>query len=157
MNNPINDIPVYTPPSNSNLLDTFEVWLQGRINVCVGGHAGRIARLEERLQTQDGYIKHLEETIDKLANRVQAMLVPETMPADELLVKIRSADEWPNALKELLDTSAFERAIERNLDIERLVTMSDVTEAIDDWSNDSGFNDSVKEVINSMSFKVTVS
>lgn len=172
MNNPINDIPVYTPPSSNNLFNTFEVWLQSRINTCVGGHESRIARLEERIQTQAHEISTLHEVHNKLAERVQAMLVPQTMDADALLTKIRSSSDWAQALAEVTDMRAFDRALENAVDEalnqSRLVTMSEVTEAINDSFNDNAFSDSVKdvikddvegivkEIIGDMSFEVTV-
>lgn len=73
MNNPINDIPVYTPPSNSNLLDTFEAWLQGRINVCIDGHAGRIARLEIRNNEQAKQIESLNIHVDKDLEKINEL------------------------------------------------------------------------------------
>lgn len=124
--------------STPSLFDAFEVWLQGQINTAVAGHASRIERLEERLQTQDGYTKHLEETIDKLAKRVQAMLVPQTMDADTLLEKLRNAEEWLEVLTgDVLNSSAF-------------------TEAVNETVFDRTFDEKIKDCINDLRFEVTV-
>lgn len=135
MNNPINDIPVYTPPlappSTGGLADLFRFWLQGQINAAVAGHASRIERLEERLQTQDAAIK-------ALAKHVQAMLVPQTMCADDLLEKLRNAEEWLEVLTgDVLNSSAF-------------------TEAVNETVFDRTFDEKIKDCINDLRFEVTV-
>lgn len=175
-----------TEQSTPNLFDTFEIWLQGRINTCVGGLTSRLEYTEdcasgllqridalEKLAVDQAHeISMLHEVLNKLAERVQAMLVPQTMDADALLTKIRSSSDWAQALAEVTDMRAFDRALENAvgeaINQSRLVTMSDVTEVINDSFNDSGFADSVKdvmkddvegivkEVIGDMSFEVTV-
>lgn len=136
MNNPINDIPVYTPPYNNNtLFNTFEVWLQGRINTCVAGHASRIERLEER-------IEDLSRAVNVQADRVQKMLVPETMDADALLNKLRGAIDWVEAapMDELVGSSEFREAIREEVFEGRALTEA-VIEIIQD---DIRFDVSVK-------------
>lgn len=122
---------------NENLFDLFQRWLQGEINAAVAGHASRIERLEERLQAQDTGLKTLQDAHLKLRDHVQAMLVPATMDADALLAKIRDAEDWEEALQDVLGTHAF-------------------AEAINEDVFDRTFDSKVKEAVQDLRFEVSV-
>lgn len=123
MNNPINDIPYtspWPPQPEMKAADAFEHWLQGRINTCVDGHASRITRLEDRIQTQDAQIKELSAKLEGVTNPPSSN--PEQFDAsmerwveygnaDVILRAMKNSTEWEDAIGSVYGTTEFDDAV----------------------------------------------
>jgi len=80
----------------------------------------------------------LHEAHNQLANKVQAMLVPETMCADALLDKVCNSENWSDAVAGCYTDSAFEEAVND------VVSGRELKQMVRDIVNDLRFDVSVR-------------
>ena len=182
MNNPINDIPVYTPPvPKLSAADAFEHWLQGRINLCVDGLTSRIYNLEETIYAQRERLELQEKVLNDHIVRLAKLEDGGTIISDEKVETavrdiIENSAEVERSLKRATE-SVVDRAIEKYMenwdfnddldaravwsliedDVQEALSVSSVVEkCIVDWM-DSNLDGKVEDAVKSLTFEVSVS
>lgn len=121
--------------------DAFEVLHKGLKPACMENflanleECSRVGSLQRLLGSE---FNILHEAHNKLASKVQTMLVPETLCADDLLEKVCSSENWGEAVAECYREVAFEDAVND------VVSGKELKEMVKDIVNDLRFDVSVR-------------
>ena len=107
MTDPITEV----PPAPFRAVDAFEVWLQGRINLCVSGLQDQITNLQienNELKKQLGEYKG--DVTTKQFNECMENWI-EHCDKDGLLDSLKNNYEWADAVAEAYSDNSFEHAV----------------------------------------------
>lgn len=136
--------------TNTGLLNAFEYWLQGRVNLCVTGLQDQITRLEiqntelrkELSKLENGEMRDMslrfKEFFDQEMESYWQTHAHPLFDYENMLDNMKGFTAWNEAVAEVYGTKAFE-------------------DAVDDAFGGSALEDKIKGIVENLEFRVSVS